>query len=97
MTARAPSPSSFTAIVLVALCLSGCGGQVTNTRLTLPPLPGSASLPCGPLMQLGDGEIPTLKDRNEYHQAKLAECEIRRRAAVEAYEKARTANNEAGR
>ena len=50
-------------------------------------------MPCGPLMPLGSGEIPVLKDRNEYHQAKLAECEVRRRAAVDAYETARGRNN----
>jgi hypothetical protein len=45
-------------------------------------------------MPLGSGEIPVLFDRNEYHQAKLAECEVRRAAAVKAYEAARAVNNQ---
>ena len=91
---RYTSPTKSIAISLVALSLTACGGQATNTRVTLPPLPASALQTCGPLMPLGSGEIPVLFDRNEYHQAKLAECEVRRAAAVKAYEAARAVNNQ---
>jgi len=44
-------------------------------------------------MLLKDGELATLVDSLTYHQQALAECEVKRAAAVDAYDAARAINN----
>ncbi len=45
-------------------------------------------------MLLKDGDLATVVDSLTYHQQALAECEVKRSAAVRAYEAARAINNE---
>lgn len=46
-------------------------------------------------MQLGSGDPALIWEANAYHMKALADCEISRAGAVEAYEAARAVNNEA--
>ena len=80
------------AIILCAALLTGCGGQTMNTRITLPPLPGSVSASCSPLMKLGSDDPVLIWQANAYHMKALAGCELSRAGAVSAYEAARQLN-----
>lgn len=44
-------------------------------------------------MELKDGNLDTLVDSLTYHQQALAECEVKRSAAIDAYDAARSTNN----
>lgn len=91
-TSRALSLLKSLAICLVCMSLIACSTPQTNTRVTLPPLPATVSSPCPALMLLVNGELATLVDSLTYHQQALAECEVKRAGAVQAYEAARAAS-----
>lgn len=80
-------------IVLAAVLLMSCETTPTNMRPSLPALPASVSSPCLPMRLLLDNEIATLLAANNYHMEALAECEVKRAGAVDAYNKARTVSN----
>ncbi len=83
-------PLRFTATALTVLCLSGCSGKSTpQLQASLPQLPATVSQPCDLPSPLPDGAIPTLITALLDAWEAGAECEVRRAAAVKAYENAR--------
>ncbi len=81
-------------VIATALLMTACSAKSTPPlRPTLPPLPAQASQPCDLPAPLADGQVPTLIAALLDAWEGQAECEVRRRAAVEAYEAARAVNN----
>ena len=83
-------PSKSTVIALIAMFLTGCSGKSTpQLQASLPQLPATVSQPCTQPSPLPDGAIPTLITALLDAWEAGAECEVRRAAAVKAYENAR--------
>jgi hypothetical protein len=79
-------------ISLTVPFLIGCSDKSMPLRVTMPPLPAKVMEPCALPSQLLDGQIPTVLTALQDAWQATSECEIRRAAAVEAYEAARAVN-----
>ena len=82
----------FIGIALIAASLMGCAPKSMPLRASMPQLPAQVTQPCPLPSQLPDGDISTLISALLDAWEAQAVCEIRRAAAVEAYEAARKLN-----
>lgn len=81
--------------LVCVIFLPGCSGKSTpQLQASLPQLPATVSQPCALPSPLPDGAIPTLISALLDAWEAGAECEVRRAAAVKAYENARAVNNQ---
>lgn len=82
-------------ISLVALSLTACADKsMPPLRVTLPPLPAQAVQPCALPSPLPDGNVSTLITALLDSWEAQSQCEVKRRAVVDAYEAARAVNGE---